>query len=91
MLDNPGDFTLMEKFLQDNTERYIDHYLALIEEMLNNRWKFLLIEHRRREKLEVESLPWLLAQCLDIVESIAVGKGVDLTDSFLRRIFSLFC
>ena len=59
MLDNPGDFTLMEKFLQDNTERYIDHYLALIEEMLNNRWKFLLIEHRRREKLEVESLPWL--------------------------------
>ncbi len=90
MLDNPGDFTLMEKFLQDNTERYIDHYLALIEEMLNNRWKFLLIEHRRREKLEVESLPWLLAQCLDIVESIAVGKGVDLTDSFFKKDFQSF-
>ena len=64
MLDNPEDFLLLEKFLQENIERYIGNYLALIKEILNNRWKFLLIEHREREKLEAEGLSRKLDECL---------------------------
>lgn len=87
MLDNPEDFLLLEKFLQENTERYIGNYLALIKEILNNRWKFLLIEHREREKLEAEGLSRKLDECLNILESIAAGKGVEFTEDFYKKAY----
>ena len=87
MLDNPADFSLLENFLQDNTERFIDSYLALIEGMLNNRWKFLLIDYREREELRVEGLAWKLDECLNILESIAAGKGVEFTEDFYKKAY----
>lgn len=89
LLDNPADFALMEKFLTDNTERYIKHYLDLIKEMLYNRWKFLLINHQQRQPRETKNLIFYLDECQNILESIAEEKGKEFSSDFYVKDFQI--
>ncbi|MFW5988523.1 MAG: UvrD-helicase domain-containing protein, partial [bacterium] len=74
LLDNPRDFALMEQFLSDNVERNVDNYIKLIKNMLNNRWKFILIQDQKRKKIEITGLTTALDECLEILQEIAVVK-----------------
>lgn len=87
LLNKSADFALMERFLRDNTERYIKHYLDLIREILNNRWKFLLINYQKRPDLDTTSLTNYLDECQNILESIAEEKGKDFSSSFYVKDF----
>ncbi|NLZ44843.1 MAG: UvrD-helicase domain-containing protein, partial [Clostridia bacterium] len=75
MLDNPDDFALMEKFLADNPERDIDHYLGLIDEILKNRWKFLLIQRRPRASLPSSGPVPALEETIRLAREAAAAKG----------------
>lgn len=74
MLDNPEDFALMEKFLADNPERDIGHYLDLIDEILKNRWKFLLIRRRPRPHLPSSGLVPALEETIRLAQEAAAAK-----------------
>lgn len=87
LLDNPTDFALMEKFLTDNTERYIKHYLDLIKDMLYSRWKFLLINHQQRQPRDTKNLIFYLDQCQNILESIAEEKSKEFSSDFYVKDF----
>lgn len=85
LLDNPVGFALMEKFLTENTERDIDNYINLIEKMLNNRWKFLLIDHQPRQEKNTEKLTLCLDQCLQALNGIAVAKQVEFSEELFVK------
>lgn len=87
ILDNPEDFAVMEKFLSANTERFIEPYLSLITEILNNRWKFLLINYQSRGNKSLGSLTDSLDDCLDILNNIAREKGKELSEDFYVKDF----
>ena len=74
MLDDPGDFALMEKFLAGNPERDIDHYLGLINEILKNRWKFLLIQRRPRPSLPCSGLASALDETIRLAREVAAAR-----------------
>lgn len=90
LLDQPDNFNLMEKFLTENTERDIKSYLGLIQEVLDNRWKFLLIEHKKREERSIENLTNSLDRCIDILESIARERGENFSDDYFVKQFKPF-
>lgn len=90
ILESPADFALMEKFLKDNTERYITHYLDLIREIINNRWKFLLINYRERSRMETGNLSSCLDRCQDILEKIALEKGDGFSPEYYVKDFQNF-
>jgi len=86
MLDNPDDFALMEKFLAGAAERDIDHYLNLIQNMLDNRWVFLILQRRPRAGRKVKNLPSCLDEALRYLQEAAVTKDSTLED-FLGKDF----
>src|SRR5690606_37984468 len=86
MLDNPEDFALMEKFLADNPERDIEHYLGLIDEILKNRWKFLLIQRRPRACLPSSGPASALDETIRLARKAAAAKGCP-WDDFLCKEF----
>lgn len=90
ILDNPDDFSLLERFFTDNTERKIDKYLKLIGNMLNNRWKFLLIEHRARARRPVGNLVALLDECIDTLRVVVAEKGQAFSEEFFTTRFRSF-
>jgi ATP-dependent exoDNAse (exonuclease V) beta subunit len=87
LLNNQEDFALMEGFLSSNTERSIQVYLDLIKKMLAMRWKFLLIDYKKRSKLKTGDLAVLLDKCVDFMKSIAAEKGKDLSFDFFKKEF----
>ncbi|MFW5988477.1 MAG: UvrD-helicase domain-containing protein, partial [bacterium] len=87
ILDNPVDFALMEKFLSENLERDLKNYLELIEEILSNRWKFLLLDYKKRSQRDCSQLSSKLDQCIDLLEGIAMEKGKEFSISFLIKDF----
>ena len=87
ILDNREYFTLMEKFLKDNTERDVDNYIGLIKNLIDERWKFLLIKARNRSARAVGNLVSLFEQCLDTLEEIAIDRGKELSPAFLKKDF----
>ncbi|MEJ6951997.1 UvrD-helicase domain-containing protein [Natronospora cellulosivora (SeqCode)] len=87
ILDNPIDFALLEKFLSENVERDLSNYLHLIGDILNNRWKFLLLDYKKREKRDCSQLSSKLDQSIDILESIIIEKGKEFSAKFLVKDF----
>ncbi|MFW5981957.1 MAG: UvrD-helicase domain-containing protein, partial [Halanaerobiaceae bacterium] len=87
ILDNPEDFALLEKFLSDNIERDIKNYLHLIGEVLKERWKFLLINKKKRSNRDCSQLVLKFDQSIRILESIAIEKGKNFLPDFIVKDF----
>jgi len=89
VLDNPGDFALLERFLTDNPERKIEHYLKLISDMLDNRWKFLLIKHRPGVRQETGDLTLYLDEMINLLKDIIEIKKRVFSADFLISDFRI--
>lgn len=87
ILDNQADFKLMEEFLRDNPERDIDNYINLISKVLRNRWKFLVMNYRNRQKKQTSEISGFMDRCLNILESIAQEKGKECNEKFFVKDF----
>jgi len=83
ILDNKGDFQLMENFLRENTERDIDKYLSLIKKVLKNRWKFIVLDYTPREKKKAGNISLCFDRCLDLLKEVADCRG----EEFGRKFF----
>ncbi|MGM0508913.1 MAG: UvrD-helicase domain-containing protein [Fusobacteriota bacterium] len=75
ILDNHKYFEQMKEFLETSRERDIDKYIDLIEKLIYNRWKFLMIDYKERKNLEVEDSFKMLEEMIFNFKEILKAKG----------------
>ena len=73
-------FDFMKSFVSNNLEKGIENYIGILRNLINDRWKYFLIDKREVEngKRPYENLPNLVEQVrgvLEILEEIANKKN----------------
>ncbi|MCF8009081.1 MAG: UvrD-helicase domain-containing protein, partial [Halanaerobiales bacterium] len=75
ILEDNQTFELMEDFLAENTSRDIKSYIDIISDILNQRWKFELIDYQDRTKKTDLDYITRLDNCLDILKELINKKN----------------
>lgn len=81
------DFAKFKEFLKDNTERDIDNYIELIDDLLSHRWKIIVLGDRlniKREPFQVKNNFNIMDNLLEIVGSVATEKK-EPTEAFVAK------
>lgn len=84
VLDNKNDFVQLERFLTATVDRKIDKYISLIKSIVNERWKFLLLNDEKREKISYKSPVRLLEETIYYLKKIAEEKGRDVNELLIK-------
>jgi len=71
LLESSENFQLLEKLLKVRVARNYDKALRFIRQIVQERWKFLLIEHQKRQPCQDTDFLTPLDQCLEIIEEAA--------------------
>ena len=74
------DFDLLKDFLADNMEKNIDNYVGVIGNIINERWKSLVIEKKEREPYKVLNKLNQIDKSLEVIEKIAEEKGKNIEE-----------
>lgn len=77
LFENREDFNLFKSFLEDNSEKDMDNYINLIGDIINQRWKMILLGDNLEKKQPLEYKPAisLLEKMGEILEEVASIKG----------------
>lgn len=85
IFDNKEDFGAFKGFLEDNSEKNMENYLTLIKNLLNERWKVIVLGEKLREKREAltsESNYRHMDRIVEILENISKIKDKSLEELF---------
>lgn len=85
IFDNKEDFRAFKGFLEDNSEKDMENYLTLIKNLLNERWKVIVLGEKlkeKRETLKSESNYQHMDRIVEILERISKIKGKSLEELF---------
>ena len=74
------DFDFLRDFLADNIEKNVDNYVSVIGNIINERWKSLVIEKKERIPYSLDEKLNQLDKSLEIIEGIAEEKGKPLEE-----------
>lgn len=82
LFESKEDFSIFKSFLEDNSEKNMDIYVELIKNIINQRWKMILIGGglKEREHLEHKLVKPILDKMEEILEEVANIKGKAFTD-----------
>lgn len=77
LFENREDFNLFKSFLEDNSEKNMDIYIDLIKNIINQRWKMILIGNKldRKVPFEYQSAISFLEKMEEILQDISRIKG----------------
>ena len=77
LFENREDFNIFKSFLENNSEKNMDIYVDLIENIIEQRWKMILIGDKIDSKIEFEYETPLkfLTKMEDILSEVSVIKG----------------
>lgn len=77
LFENREDFNLFKSFLEDNSEKNMDIYIDLIKNIINQRWKMILIGNKldRKVPFEHQSAISFLEKMEEILQDISRIKG----------------
>ena len=77
IFENREDFNLFKSFLEDNSEKNMDIYIDLIKNIINQRWKMILIGDKLDKKVpfEHQSAISFLEKMEEILQDISRIKG----------------
>ncbi len=77
LFENREDFKLFKSFLEDNSEKNMDIYVELINNIINQRWKMILLGKNLPKKEQLEHSPTLpiLDKMEEILKEVAEIKG----------------
>lgn len=77
LFENREDFNLFKSFLEDNSEKDMDIYVGLIGNIINQRWKMILLgeSFEKKEPLEYEDSKKYLDKMEEILQEVARIKG----------------
>jgi ATP-dependent exoDNAse (exonuclease V) beta subunit len=94
VLKDDKAFNLMEDFLSENASRKIQSYIDIISDILDQRWKFELIDYQDRTKSKNTDYTKRLDNCLEILKDIAQKKnnefGLDHFNSSYRETLDIY-
>ena len=82
LFENREDFNLFKSFLEDNSEKDMDRYVELIRNIINQRWKMILLGKNLEKKEPLDYKPALpiLEKQEEILKEIAGIKGKPFDD-----------
>lgn len=82
LFENREDFNLFKSFLEDNSEKDMDRYVELIRNIINQRWKMILLGKNLEKKEPLDYKPSLpiLEKQEEILKEIAGIKGKPFDD-----------
>lgn len=72
---NRKDFDILKNFLEANVERDADKYVEVIKNIIDERWKSLIISKTEREYYEINGTLNQLDKSLEALEKIFEKKG----------------
>ena len=92
LFENKNDFKFFKEFLEGNSEKNMKIYVDLIKEIINQRWKTILIggELEKKEILEYKSPKSFLDKMVEIIEEISEIKGKTFQDLIKKDYQSYF-
>ncbi len=85
MLNDSDNIELLELFMQNNTERDLDKYFALIKYLLANRWKFLLFKHNKRAFKTDDDFIEPFSEMIEILQEIARARDEDFNEDYFIK------
>ena len=85
---NKKDFDILKNFLEDNLERDVESYVKIIGNIIEERWKNLLISKKKRELYEIKEM-FQIDKSLEIIEKIAEEKGKNI-EEFINGIYKFY-
>lgn len=89
LFSNKDDFGKFKEFLKDNSERDMDKYVDLIKNLLNQRWKTIVLGDKlniKRERFEVKNSFTIMDNLLEIVSSVANEKKCVVDDYVAKKV-----
>lgn len=87
ILEDESVFAQMENFLTENRSRKIEDYTNLIADILDQRWKFELIEYQPREPKDNTDFISKLDNCIEIIRDISEKKAKDFDINYFRKAY----
>ncbi|MFW5735734.1 MAG: UvrD-helicase domain-containing protein [Halanaerobium sp.] len=85
ILNNENYYQRLQNFLENNSARDLDPYLNFIKEIVNNAWKFMLLESESREKLPQSDIVELFESSYQTLKSLAEVKGEEFSASYFVK------
>ncbi|MFW6270072.1 MAG: UvrD-helicase domain-containing protein, partial [Bacillota bacterium] len=83
LLQQEKYFSLMEQIFQFKVDRDFEEILNYMETMLEDRWKYLLLQHHNQRDLrEEKSFIQALDECLLLLEEVAEMRGEEIDSSW---------
>ncbi|MGM0549297.1 MAG: UvrD-helicase domain-containing protein, partial [Bacillota bacterium] len=85
ILNKQKYYQKLESFLEANTARNLDPYLEFIQEIVNNAWKFMLLESETKEKLPEAEIVELFENSYQTLKEVAELKGDEFSASYFVK------
>lgn len=85
ILNNEKYYQQLQSFLVDNSARDLEPYLDFIKEIVQNSWKFKLLESEEKEKLPEADIVELFEDAFQTLKKVAELKGEELSSSYFVK------
>ena len=85
ILNNEKYYQQLQGFLEGNTARDLDPYINFIKEIVNNAWKFMLLESKNKEKLPQADIVELFESSYQTLESLAELREEEFSHSYFVK------
>ncbi len=82
ILNNEKYYSRMEEFLYQNAGRNLENYSELIKLIVDNYWKFLIVDNKERDKIPAEDLIKSFDRTVEILKEVAALKGEELGEKY---------
>lgn len=92
LFENENAFNIFREFLEDNSEKDMENYISLIKNIINERWKFIVIgDNLNKPKTEYscEGIERFLEGFLELFDTIGEIKGKEV-ETLLKNDFKEF-
>lgn len=85
ILNNEDYYHRLQRFLEANTARDLDPYLDFIKDIVNNAWKFMLLESEKKQKLPEADIVSLFEDSFQTLKEVAKLRGEEFSSSYFVK------
>ncbi|MFN2341251.1 MAG: UvrD-helicase domain-containing protein [Halanaerobium sp.] len=85
ILNNEKYYQRLQSFLESNTARDLEPYLNFIKEIVNNAWKFMLLESQDKEKLPQAEIVELFESSYQTLEAVAELRDEEFSAAYFVK------
>jgi ATP-dependent exoDNAse (exonuclease V) beta subunit len=85
ILNNEDYYLSMQNFLESNSARDLDPYLSFIKDIVNNAWKFMLLESKVKEELPQAEIVPLFEAGYQTLKNVAELRGEEFSSAYFVK------